>query len=145
MHGTVPITFDGPHARRLCPQVAATGSIHQQQAAAALSMRFHGAKHALLQQLFRRSAQHHRAAASSTASHEVQDSNQPTHEHSQILQKPLLELLHLCFDEKGGKAIGRGNHEGSSSLHDSSPYAAAVRLADTDFLSLPPVVEYTER
>lgn len=128
-----------------CPQVAATGSSQQQEAATALSGRFHGAKHALLQQLlYFRAADSETTSLGAQGNQDVNKSNCAPME-TLVPQRPLLELLHLCFDEKSGKAIGRGSHAGSTSIHDSSPYAAAVRLADADFLSLAPVVEYTER
>lgn len=106
-----------------------------------LSQKFNAAKHALLQQLIRWSAQHN---ADGNAPADL-TGNQPLLQPQHHGQRALQGLLQSCFEEKSGKAIGWGSHGSSDSIHDASPYSAAVRLDDAKFLSLPAVVEYTDR
>lgn len=133
-------------------QASALVSSQQQETALAIAGRFHGAKHALLQQLLQQSAEYRHAIAIGRMSVEMPDDQQGDEYALQARKeshlspaRPLQELLHQCFEEKAGKAIGRGSHASSSSIHDTSPYTAALRLPDVDFLSMPPVVEYTSR
>lgn len=125
-------------------QVYKAGSTQASVNALTISLKFKAAKHFLLQQLVQQAERHQIATAS------LKLENSQARRGSQIFlsgsstQMSVGELMGWCFNMKADWTIG-SKYNSSQSIHDNSPYVAAVRIGDAEFLSLVPVIDYTQR
>lgn len=112
-----------------------------------LALNFRGAQFALLQQLVQQHAGQQRSVDSNSRSMHAPASllEQMAQQDMQPRQQ-LQFALQSCLEEKALYHIGNWSRQDSHvSVHDASPYEAALRMRDSAFFSLPHILQHTLR
>jgi hypothetical protein len=146
--------------------VSASRAMTQQQDIFRLAVKFSGVQYSLMQDLLQQHAGYQPDDMRSVSMKALNLSDVPVELLLQQLQqqqqgqqaqplsprrtqqyskKPVQAMLADCLEEPVTKYIGRSSGEGTSTIHDASPYTIALRMRDAAFFRLPAVLAHTQR